>query len=184
MLQIEPEALFHLSFLGFALLSIIVGPEHPAYKINSHCLTAQQQYFQKCTHFPAVPVGETLGYELSRGQPLKTGFSLSRAQITLLESLSLGTTSTSCGSTVVVFYPSTPSRVLHSACWKVSEEIVLLNGPMLWGFFWGWPMQMAAAEGLESYSLGLGGHRLKHSIEEIFAKETGNSLRWRMLCRC
>jgi len=38
-------------------------------------------------------------------------------------------------------------------------------------------MQMAAAEGLESYSLGLGGHRLNHSIEEIFAKETGNSLR-------
>lgn len=91
MLQIEPETFFHLSFLGSALLSIIVGPERTAYKINSNCLTAQQLYFQKCTHFPAVPVGETLGNEFSHGQPLKPGFSLGRAQRTSFESLSLGT---------------------------------------------------------------------------------------------
>lgn len=91
MLQFEPETFFHLSFLGFALLSITVGPERTAYKINSNCLTAQLQYFQKCTHFPAVPVGETLGNEFSREQPLKPGFSLSRAQITSLKFLSLGT---------------------------------------------------------------------------------------------
>lgn len=65
MLEVEPEALLHLSFLGFMLVPISVRPKDPAYKINSNCLSDEQQYFQKCIPFPVVPVGETHGNEFS-----------------------------------------------------------------------------------------------------------------------
>lgn len=72
MLEVEPEALLHLSFLGYILLPITVGPKHPAYKVNSNCLSAKQQYFQKRIPFPVVPVGETHGNKFSCG--LSLGF--------------------------------------------------------------------------------------------------------------
>lgn len=64
-LEVEPEALPHLSFLSFVLLPVAVGPEHPACKINSNCLSAEQQYLQKL--IPLVPVGETCRSEPSHG---------------------------------------------------------------------------------------------------------------------
>jgi len=72
MLEVELEALLHLSFLGFILVAITVGPEHPAYKINSNYLSAEQQYFQKRIPSPVVPVGETQRNEFSYG--LSLGF--------------------------------------------------------------------------------------------------------------
>lgn len=78
LLEVEPDALLHLSFLGFMLLCITVGPKHPAYKINSNCLSAKQQYFHKRIPFSVVPIGETCGNEFSYELSLKAGFLLGR----------------------------------------------------------------------------------------------------------
>lgn len=146
MLGIEPEALPHLSFLGF-VLPVVVGPEHPAYEINSNCLSAQQQYFQKRILFPVVPVGKTLGNEFSHGQSLKAAWVFTEQKkkknrtqgandFPFTDSLSLATDlCTLWEHGCSVFCSSTPSWVSFpcSAPWKVSEEMVLLSSPKPWG---------------------------------------------------